>query len=131
MIPQIPLDYLYTKSHEWVKIVGESVTIGITSFAVEQMNKDIVSVELPKVGSTFTQGDVFGVIDSVKSAFDLYSPVGFTVTEVNQQILKDPSIIADSPFESGWFLKGKLTKNDDIQNLLNYSAYQEVMNSEH
>lgn len=131
MIIKLPATYFYSKTHEWASVSESNVTIGITAFAVEQMNKDIVSVELPKPGATFAQEDVFGVVDSVKAAFDLYAPIGFTVLEVNQSAIKDPAIIADSPFERGWLIRGKVMKAQDIEKLMSPAQYEEFLKSEH
>lgn len=127
---RLPVDYYYSKTHEWAKIVGDMITVGITAYAVEQMNKDIVSIDLPKVGASFAQGDAFGVIDSVKAAFDIFAPVGLTVTEINQPVTKDPTAVADSPFEMGWLIKGKLSNYDEIKSLMNSVQYQQFLSSE-
>jgi len=130
MNPNIPETLYYTKTHEWISIVEEDVTIGITAYAVEQMNKEIVSVELPQVGAKFNKEDIFGVIDSVKAAFDLYCPVGLTVTQINKAVLSEPSIICDFPYERGWFIKGKLANKADIKSLLSASEYEKLIKSE-
>lgn len=126
----IPDDLLYTRTHEWARVRNDEVTVGITAYAIEQMNKEIVNVELPTVGTQLAQNASFGVIDSVKAAFDLYAPVGGEVVEVNQQILDDPAIVASSPFHEGWMIKIRMGSTDDLKSLLRAEDYRELIKSE-
>lgn len=104
----IPQDLRYAETHEWTKIDGEIGTIGITSFAVEQLT-DVVFVDLkPKVGDTLKAGQPFGEIESVKAVSDLYAPVSGVVTEINTNLAVDPSIVSSDPFGKGWMLKVKV-----------------------
>jgi glycine cleavage system H protein len=126
----IPDDLLYTRTHEWIRVLNNEVTVGITAYAIEQMNKEIVNVELPTVGTQLAQNASFGVIDSVKAAFDLYAPVGGKVVEVNQQILDDPAIVASSPFHEGWMIKIRMESTEDLKSLLSAEDYRGLIRSE-
>ena len=101
----VPADQKYSKEHEWVRVAdGGIATIGITDFAQDQLG-DVVYVELPKVGDRVEQFKVFGVIESVKTASDLYAPVSGEVIEVNQEVVDEPARVNDSPYETGWLIK--------------------------
>src|SRR5437899_1857606 len=98
----VPADLKYAKSHEWLKPAGDgTATIGITDYAQNSLG-DITYVQLPKVGVTFTAGAVFGVVESVKAASDLYAPVGGTVTAVNDVLNAAPETVNQSPYDTGW-----------------------------
>jgi glycine cleavage system H protein len=99
-----PDDRKYSKEHEWAKAEGDLVVIGITDFAQDQLG-DVVYVELPKAGQTIEQFKVFGVIESVKTASDLYAPVSGTIVDVNGALLDEPALVNDSPYEEGWLVK--------------------------
>jgi glycine cleavage system H protein len=104
----VPQDLRYAETHEWAKIEGDICTIGITSFAVEQLT-DVVFVDLkPKVGDAVTAGESFGEIESVKAVSDLYAPVSGEVTAVNKELGSDPSLVSADPFGKGWMLKVKV-----------------------
>ena len=123
-----PTDLLYTPSHEWAKIEGDTATVGITSFAQEQLG-DITFVDLPAVGATVTQGKEFGSIESVKAASELYSPVTGEVIEVNSALEGSPELVNQEPFEGGWMIKVKLSA--EPQGLLDASAYEQTAVSCH
>ena len=118
-----PADLLYSKSHEWVKIQGGEATIGITDHAQEALN-DIVYVELPKVGQTFAKDAQFGVVESVKSVSDLYSPVSGTVTAINESLDEAPETLNLDPYGKGWLIKVKLGNAADAKGLLSADGYQ-------
>jgi len=104
----VPQDLRFAETHEWAKIEGDVCTVGITSFAVEQLT-DVVFVDLkPKVGDTLKAGTAFGEIESVKAVSDLYAPVDGTVTEVNKALAVDPSLVSAEPYGKGWLLKVKV-----------------------
>lgn len=104
----VPQDLRYAETHEWVRIQGDECTIGITSFAVEQLT-DVVFVDLkPKVGDPVKTGVSFGEIESVKAVSDIYSPVDGTVTAVNKDLAADPSSVSADPYGKGWLLKVKV-----------------------
>ncbi|SIO26512.1 glycine cleavage system protein GcvH [Halodesulfovibrio marinisediminis] len=122
-----PENLLYNKSHEWAKIEGEEATIGITSFAQEQLG-DITFVELPEVGDTLEFGDELGSIESVKAASELYMPVSGEVIAVNEELEDAPEKVNEAPFEGGWLIKVKLT--DEPKDLLSATEYAELVASE-
>ena len=113
---------LYSPSHEWVKVDGNVCTVGITKFAVEQLT-DVTYVELPPVGRAVTKGKAFGVIESVKSANDLYSPVTGEVVEVNSKVADDPASIGADPYGAGWMIRIKTPAKPDVSGLLQKSEY--------
>ncbi|MFP5240054.1 MAG: glycine cleavage system protein GcvH [Acidobacteriota bacterium] len=123
-----PTDLLYTPSHEWAKIEGDTATVGITSFAQEQLG-DITFVDLPAVGATVTQGKEFGSIESVKAASELYSPVSGEVVEVNAELDGAPELVNQEPFAGGWMIKVKLSAKPE--GLLDAAAYEETAKSCH
>ena len=94
----------YTAEHEWLAVDGETATIGITDFAAEKLG-DVVFVELPAVGTELTPGAIVGEIESTKSVGELYAPLVGTVTEINDAVVDDPSLVNSAPFEGGWLIK--------------------------
>lgn len=125
-----PQHLKYAQSHEWVLDNGDgTVTVGITAHAQEALG-DVVFVELPEVGRELTAGDEFGVVESVKAASDLYSPVGGEVLEVNSALEDAPETINESPFESGWIMKVRLSDVSELGNLLNAAAYDQMAEAE-
>ena len=119
----IPQELKYNESHEWVRQDGDIATIGITDYAQSEI-QDIVFVELPDVGTQVTHKTEFGVIESVKAAFDLYAPVSGEVIEVNESLLDAPEQVNDSPYDEGWFLKIKMTDHSELDVLLDADGYQ-------
>jgi glycine cleavage system H protein len=117
-----PIDRRYTAEHEWVKLEGDVAVIGITSFAQDQLG-DVVYVELPKVGTRVEAMKPFGVIESVKTASDLFAPVNGTVEEVNGQIESEPQLVNDAPYEGGWLIKVRPDDAAEIDNLLTAEQY--------
>ena len=118
----IPENLKYAKSHEWVRIEGTVATVGITDHAQAELT-DVVFVELPEVGRTLAAGDNCAVVESVKTASDLYAPVGGTVSEVNESLANAPELVNDSPFDEGWFFKIQLDGEPDTSQLLDSGAY--------
>jgi glycine cleavage system H protein len=102
----LPQDLKYTKSHEYIRLEGDVATIGITDHAAEQLG-DVVYVELPEVGRELKEGESFGVVESVKAVSDLYSPVAGVVTEVNEALNDEPSLVNDDAYGQGWMIKVK------------------------
>lgn len=128
MSTTIPDDRYYTKNHEWGKVEGDVMIVGITEYAVEQMNREIISVDLPEVGTETTQDESFGVIDSVKAAFDLFAPVSGEIVEVNTALIDNPDPIASSPYEEGWMIKIKPSRlEEEKENLLTAAQYKELI----
>ena len=117
-----PADLKYQKSDEWIRIEGDAGTIGISDYAQDQLN-DIVFVELPAVGTSFKKGDVFGVVESVKAASDVYMPVSGEVTEVNSSLKQRPDQVNADAFGSGWLIKVKVTGDADNPDLLSADDY--------
>jgi glycine cleavage system H protein len=122
----IPEDLRYTNSHEWVRIEGDTATIGITDHAQDELG-DIVFVELPDEGATFDAGESFGTVESVKAVSDLYAPVGGEVVEVNSALEDAPENINEDPYGEGWFVKLRITDEAD---LLSPEEYEKVVEEE-
>lgn len=120
----IPSNLLYTKDHEWALVEGDVATIGITDFAQSQLG-DIVFVELPEVGTSLDKEGTFGVVESIKSVSDLYSPFTGEVIEANSDLEGSPEQCNESPYGS-WMIKIKLSKLDEAQELLSPEQYQEI-----
>ena len=120
---QIPSDLKYSKSHEWVKVEGDTATIGITDHAQEELG-DVVYVELPNVGRVLAYDDIFGTVESVKAVSELYSPLTGEVVEVNDSLTGAESAINESPYESGWMVKVKLKDASEVGKLLDAAGYR-------
>jgi glycine cleavage system H protein len=121
MSSQVPPDLKFAKSHEWVRIEGEIATVGITDHAQHELT-DVVFVELPAVGRVVKAGEACAVVESVKTASDIYSPVAGTVTEVNPVLGGSPALVNTEPYQGGWFYKLKLSGGTD--GLLSPEAYR-------
>ncbi|BBA78991.1 glycine cleavage system protein H [cyanobacterium endosymbiont of Rhopalodia gibberula] len=127
---EYPDDLRYLDSHEYIRLDGEIATIGISAYAIEQLG-DIVFLELPEVGDSIEVGEVFGAIESVKAAEDLYPPVSGTVVDRNEQMVETPEQIADDPYGDGWLLKVRVENLDDhLDNTLSASEYQAQVEGE-
>jgi glycine cleavage system H protein len=126
---KFPEELLYTDTHEWVKNEGNQVTVGLTDYAQSQL-KDIVYVELPEIGSGFKKGESIGVVESVKTAADLFSPVSGKVTETNIALKDSPQFINEDPYGKGWILKMDLRDKGELKKLLTSEAYQGVLPKE-
>ena len=121
----IPASLRYTKDHEWLRVEGQTGTIGITDYAQGELG-DVVFVELPAVGAKLTQGKTFGTIEAVKAVSDLYAPVSGEVTEVNVKLRDTPEIINKEPYAGGWMIKVKLANSGDASALLDAAAYSKI-----
>ena len=117
-----PASLRYAESHEWVALEGDVATIGISKFAVDALT-DLVYLELPDVGTTFDAGAVFGVVESVKAASDLYAPVSGEVVETNEPLADDLGLLSDEPFTGGWILKLKVSDPSQVESLMDHAAY--------
>ncbi|HYN45728.1 MAG TPA: glycine cleavage system protein GcvH [Allosphingosinicella sp.] len=113
----------YTREHEWVRVEGDGATVGITDFAQGQLG-DVVFVEVPQAGRALAQGGEAAVVESVKAASDVYSPVSGTVTEGNQAVVDEPSLVNTDPEGEGWFFKLTLSDNQELGDLLNAEQYK-------
>ena len=118
----IPDDLKYAKSHEWVRLEGDIATIGITDHAQQELT-DIVFVELPEVGRQLSVGEACAVVESVKTASDIYAPVGGEVVEVNDALEGDPGLVNRSAYEAGWFFKLKVSDAAAVGGLMDAAAY--------
>lgn len=116
----------YSKEHEWVKMDGNIATVGISDHAQSQLG-DIVFVELPKVGASVTFMKAFGVVESVKAASDIFSPVSGKITAVNDQLAKSPEAINKDCYGAGWMVKIELSKPDELNQLLDEKAYKALI----
>jgi glycine cleavage system H protein len=124
-----PEDYRYTKEHEWIKVEGDTGSIGITDHAQEELG-DIVFVDLPKVGSTVTAGKTMGSVESVKAVSDIYSPVSGEVTAINTELAEKPEKLNEDPHGAAWLVKVKLSNRAELDSLLTAAAYQEYIDAE-
>lgn len=120
-----PSDLKYTNEHEWVRLEGDTAAVGITDFAQKQLG-DVVFVELPSVGTSVKQGDVFGTIESVKAVSELYAPVSGEVTEVNGDLTNHPEAVNSKPHET-WMIKIKLSNAGETESLLDSDAYNKLV----
>lgn len=120
---EIPKDLRYTKTHEWARHEKDRVRVGLSDFAQGELS-DIVFVELPKPGTELAQGKEMGVIESVKSASDLYSPVSGTVLEINDKLSKNPEMVNKSPYGDGWMVVVKPRSVDELKALMDHGAYE-------
>jgi glycine cleavage system H protein len=123
-VPQ-PAFLLYSKEHEWVKLEGDTATVGITDYAQHSLG-DIVYVELPRVGATLQQFGNIGVVESVKAVSDIFTPIGGEVTEVNSALEDDPALLNREPFGGGWLFKLKVADQGETSNLLSPESYDEL-----
>ncbi|HEU5324479.1 MAG TPA: glycine cleavage system protein GcvH [Candidatus Limnocylindria bacterium] len=117
-----PDDLRYSKEHEWVRVEGTRATIGITSFAADELG-DIVFVELPEVGATLSQFATFGVVESVKAVSDLFAPVSGEVLEVNEALRESPELLNSDAFGDGWIATLELSDPSEVDTLLDAQAY--------
>ena len=119
-------DKKYSKKHEWVELDGDIATIGITKHATEQLG-DIVFTEVPDAGKAFEAGGEAAVVESVKAASDVYSPISGEVTENNQAIVSDPTLVNQDPEGNGWFFKVKVANADQINELMTKDEYDKFL----
>lgn len=116
---------LCSKSHEYVYEENGNYNIGLTDYAIEQLG-DIVFVELPEIGSSYTKGEIFGTIESVKAASEIYMPISGTVTAINEELIEKPELLNESSFEDTWLIKvSSNTFDEDNKDLIDYDTYKE------
>tara|TARA_B110000444_G_scaffold101925_1_gene96249 strand:- start:1901 stop:2305 length:405 start_codon:yes stop_codon:yes gene_type:complete len=123
---EIPKNLLYTKEHEWAKIENQIITIGITDFAQSQLG-DIIFLELPKLGDSISDGEVFGEIEAVKTVSELYSPVSGKVIEVNHLLGDQPQFVNNDCYNDGWLIKVSTSNRLEYKNLLNPDDYSKLI----
>ena len=122
----LPNDLKYTKEHEWVKVEGGNIFIGITDYAQSELG-DIVFVELPDIGDSFDKDEAMGTIEAVKTVADIFCPIGGEVVEVNQEIENSPELVNTSPYNDGWLVKLKMAENTSLDGLLSSDEYKEII----
>lgn len=120
---KFPTDLKYAKSDEWIRIEGDSATIGVSDYAQDALS-DVVYVDLPLIGSSFEAGKAFGSVESVKAQSDIYFPVSGSVTEVNEALTKQPELINQDPYGQGWIVKIKVSDAAHLSMLLDAAAYE-------
>jgi len=121
-----PAELHYTKDHEWIKLDGNTATIGITDFAQKELG-DIVYVEVETVGKALGAGDVFGTVEAVKTVSDLFLPVSGTISELNPALNNSPDLVNNDPYGEGWMIKMKVDNPADVENLMNAKAYESIV----
>ncbi|HKK58904.1 MAG TPA: glycine cleavage system protein GcvH [Salinivirga sp.] len=119
----IPENLKYTKDHEWVKIDGDTATVGVTDFAQEQLG-DVVFVEVETEGESLQKGDVFGTIEAVKTVSDMYMPISGEVAEINPKLEDAPETVNEDPYGEGWMIKIKVDNKDELNDLLSADDYK-------
>jgi glycine cleavage system H protein len=119
----IPSELKYTKDHEWAKVDGDVITVGITDYAQGELG-DVVFVELPEVGDNVKKDDSFGTIEAVKAVADLFCPVTGEVVEINEELENDPEIVNKDPYGSGWMVKIKIAESGELDDLMDSAAYE-------
>jgi glycine cleavage system H protein len=122
----VPEDLRYTADHEWVRLSGETATVGITAFAAEQLG-DIVFVELPSIGTVLTAQATFGVVESVKAVSDLFAPLSGAVTEANEALAGQPELVNADPYGAGWMLRLTVSDPVELERLLEPAAYDQLI----
>ncbi|MFD2639794.1 glycine cleavage system protein GcvH [Piscibacillus salipiscarius] len=125
----LPKEYRYSKEHEWVKVEGDKVRIGITEFAQDELG-DIVFVELPEVGDELELDEPFGSVESVKTVSELYAPVSGKIVEINEELEDSPELVNESPFEKAWMVVVELSDDSQLDDLMDADEYQEMTDSE-
>jgi glycine cleavage system H protein len=123
-----PAELKYTKDHEWAKIEGNTITVGITDHAQSALG-DVVYCELPAAGRQLKVGETFGVVESIKAVSDLYSPVAGKVTASNQSVVNDPSLLNKDPHHSAWMIKIELSDTAALKDLMDAAAYEKYVAS--
>lgn len=125
----IPKEYRYSNEHEWVKVEGDKVRVGITHFAQSELG-DIVFVELPEVGDKVVAGEPFGSVESVKTVSELYAPVSGTVVEINEELSDSPEFVNESPYEKAWMIIVEPTNFNEVEQLMTAVQYEEMTKEE-
>ncbi|MBX0325876.1 glycine cleavage system protein GcvH [Halomicroarcula sp. F13] len=120
----VPDEPYYTESHEWIELIEDTVRIGITDFAQDELG-DIVFVELPAAGTDFDAGDDFAVIESIKAVSDVYAPVAGVVADINEAVESEPELVNEDPYGDGWLIELELDGDLDTESFLSASEYRE------
>ncbi|OQY01096.1 MAG: glycine cleavage system protein H [Desulfobacteraceae bacterium 4572_130] len=122
----LPENIKYTEQHEWAKKDGEIIIVGINDYAQDQLG-DIVFVELPDIEDSFTQGEEFGTVESVKAVSEIYIPVSGEIIEINSELEEDPELVNTSPYDKGWIVKIKPSNLSELDNLFSKSEYLNML----
>lgn len=129
IIMDTPRNLKYTDSHEWVRVEGKQIVVGITDFAQDQLS-DLTYVELPTVGDSFSGQEEVAVVESVKAASDIYAPVSGSITAVNQQLLDHPELVNTDPYGEGWLFKMSMDDRTELEGLMDADQYDQSMPDE-
>jgi glycine cleavage system H protein len=129
MTMNFPEDLQYTRDHEWARVQGNRVTVGITDFAQDQLG-DVVYVEFPEVGDVVKKGEAFGVVESTKAVSDLFAPVSGKVVEVNSPLADAPETVNEDPYEEGWMIVVEITDPKELAELLDGPTYRKFVEEE-
>jgi len=121
-----PDELRYTKDHEWIRVDGDTATVGITDFAQRELG-DIVYVEVETIGKELEAGAVFGTVEAVKTVSDLFLPINGTITELNPALANSPELVNNDPYGAGWMVKMRITDKEDIKTLMDSKAYEQMV----
>ena len=124
-----PEDLQYTRDHEWTRLQGNRITVGITDFAQDQLG-DVVYVELPEVGDVVKKGEAFGVVESTKAVSDLFAPVSGKVVEVNAPLADAPETVNEDPYEEGWMIVVEISDPKELAELMDAATYRKFVEEE-
>ncbi|MFW5821952.1 MAG: glycine cleavage system protein GcvH [Tangfeifania sp.] len=122
----IPADLKYTEDHEWVRVEGDTVTVGVTDFAQGELG-DVVFVEIETEGEELDKGETFGTVEAVKTVSDLFMPVGGEVSEVNEELADEPELVNKDPYGKGWMVKIKVADSSELEDLMSAEDYQKMI----
>jgi glycine cleavage system H protein len=125
----VPEDLHYSKDHEWIRVEGDVGTIGITDHAQDSLG-DVVYVELPKVGESFSAHESFGSVESVKAVSEIFTPVGGEITEVNESLQDEPEKVNTDPYNEGWMIRVRMSNPGEVDSLLNSVEYEDFTKAE-
>lgn len=129
MADQVPEELRYAETHEWARLEGDTVVVGISDFAQEQLG-DVVYVELPEIGEVFDREEIIGEIESVKARSDIYAPMAGEVVEVNEEIMDDPAVVNEDPYGEGWLIRLQASDLDEWDELLDAADYAKAVEEE-
>jgi len=124
----IPADLKYTEDHEWVRIEGDTATVGVTDFAQGELG-DVVFVEIETEGEELDKGETFGTVEAVKTVSDLFMPVGGEVAEVNEELADEPELVNKDPYGKGWMVKIKVADSSELDDLMSADDYEKMVNA--
>ena len=119
-----PTDRVYTESHEWIKHEGDTITLGLTRFAVDQLT-DVTYVELKEVGTHIDQSESLGEVESVKTTNDVYTPIAGEIIAINEAVVENPALLNEDPYEAGWLVKLRCGDLSGLEGLMDGAAYDE------